>query len=203
LRTILNEYDDIELACVGDIAAAVSQHREFTPDVVLLNPSNGWVDSPELIRQVGGRDKTARVLLLVGDGSTPLDAHDLADGVVLVQAEPGVLVAAIRLVAAGYGVLLPAMSRAAPVQPAKRDGSGRTALAALTERELEVLRVLARGATNAEIARELALSVSTVKSHVQSVLTKLGLSNRARAVAISHQLGIAGPAPLPPGTIGH
>lgn len=117
-----------------------------------------------------------------------------ADGFLLKRSRPAEVVHAVRLVAAGDSLLFPA----SVLQLAARYGAGRTdteplARARLTEREAEVLRLMARGLTNAEIAATLAVGAETVKSHVSAVLAKLGARDRTQAVIAAYDSGFVAP----------
>jgi DNA-binding NarL/FixJ family response regulator len=203
-RMILDAEGD--LAVVGEASdglQAVSQARALKPDVVLMD-----IRMPEL----DGIEATRRVLDAAGDGERPtrvlmLTTFDLneyvydalragASGFLLKDVPPEDLAAGIRVVARGEALLAPAITRrlieefarASPVAPSPPRG-----LDELTERELEVFKIMARGLSNAEIAAELVVSETTVKTHVARVLMKLGVRDRVQAVVLAYESGVAVP----------
>jgi DNA-binding NarL/FixJ family response regulator len=203
-RMILDAEDDLEIVGeAADGAEAVAQAAELRPDVVLMD-----IRMPEL----DGIEATRRVLDAGADGERPtrvlmLTTFDLneyvydalragASGFLLKDVPPEDLAAGIRVVARGEALLAPAItrrlieefSRAAPATPPRHPG-----IDELTERELEVFKVMARGLSNAEIARELVVSETTVKTHVARVLMKLGVRDRVQAVVVAYESGVAVP----------
>lgn len=181
--------------------------QRLDPDVVIVNSLSLPPRWPDSIARLCARasSQPQRVLLIVGEQENAVTrrARADADGIVLLQARPAQFVAAINLVAAGYSVDVPDQQpepgAASAVGPASAavPAAGRPARAprwsavrALTRRELDVLRAVAQGRTNAEIARMMTVSESTVKSHVQNLLAKLGLPNRASAVALAYEAGM-------------
>jgi DNA-binding NarL/FixJ family response regulator len=195
-RMILRAEPDIEVAGeAGDGAEAVALARELHPDVVLMDVRMPNVDGIEATRRiVDGADDSPRVLVLT---TFDLDEYVYealragASGFLLKDAPEEQLVAGIRIVADGGSLFAPAVTRrlierfagAPPRQPPP-------ALAELTPRELEVLRLLARGLSNAEIAAQLVLSEHTAKTHVAHILGKLGLRDRVQAVVRAYESGI-------------
>ena len=195
-RLILEAEPDIEVAGeAADGDQAVAAALETRPDVVLMDIRMPVLDGIEATRRLTPRLGATRVVML-----TTFDLDDYvvdafragASGFLLKTAPPPQLVAAIRTVHAGDGLLAPASTRrlieqaARPIVPAP-------ALDTLTAREYDVLRLLARGLTNAEIATELVVEPSTVKSHVASVLAKLGLRDRVQAVVFAYESGLIRP----------
>jgi DNA-binding NarL/FixJ family response regulator len=192
-RMILSAEPDLEVVGeAGDGEAAVSAALELEPDVVLMDVRMPELDGIEATRRIAGR---ARVLMLT---TFDLDEYVVdafragASGFLLKTAPPQQLVAAIRTVYEGEALLAPESTRklieqfAAPV-------AASPALDELTTRERDVLRLLARGLTNAEIAAELVVEPSTVKSHVASLLGKLGLRDRVQAVVFAYEHGVVRP----------
>jgi two-component system, NarL family, response regulator LiaR len=193
LRTFLELQDDIEVVQdVADGEAAVAAAERQAPDVVLMDLVMPGVDGVEAIRRIRERRPQARVLVL----SSFLDDERLfpavragAAGYLLKDVEPRELVRAIRTVHGGEGLLHPAVAArlmdefAAGAAP-RPDADG------LTNREREVLTLIARGLPNKLIARELSISEKTVKAHVSSILGKLGLTDRTQAALYAVRSGL-------------
>jgi NarL family two-component system response regulator LiaR len=193
LRTFLELQEDIEV--VGDVAdgeAAVAAVERQAPDVVLMDLVMPGVDGVEAIRRIRARSPGARVLVL----SSFLDDERLfpavragAAGYLLKDVEPRELVKAIRTVHGGEALLHPAvaarlMDEIAAGRAAEPDLDG------LTDREREVLTLIARGLPNKLIARDLSISEKTVKTHVSSILGKLGLTDRTQAALYAVRSGL-------------
>ena len=208
-RSLLNEEPDIDV--VGEAAdgeRAVAAVRRFEPDVALMDIRMPGVDGLEATRRLIEAGSATRVLILT---TFDLDEYVYeglragASGFLLKDASPEQLIAAIHVIAAGDAVLAPSVTRRVVERftqlPARRDESS-TALAELTAREREVLKLLARGLANAEIASELVVSGATIKTHVRNVLAKLGLRDRVQAVIFAYEAGLVQPgqaeAPPPP-----
>jgi NarL family two-component system response regulator LiaR len=192
LRTFLELQEDIEVVQdVADGEAAVAAAERQAADVVLMDLVMPGVDGVEAIRRIRERRPQARVLVL----SSFLDDERLfpavragAAGYLLKDVAPQELVRAIRTVHGGEGLLHPAvaarlMDEFAGGTPAPPDADG------LTVREREVLALIARGLPNKLIARELSISEKTVKTHVSSILGKLGLSDRTQAALYAVRSG--------------
>ncbi|HEY2938506.1 MAG TPA: response regulator transcription factor [Gaiellaceae bacterium] len=195
-RMILGSEAGIEVVGeAADGAEAVALTAELRPDVVLMDVRMANIDGIEATRRiVDGSDGAPRVLVLT---TFDLDEYVYealragASGFLLKDAPEEQLVAGIRIVAEGGSLFAPAVTRrlierfagAAPAEPP-------TALAELTPRELEVLRLLARGLSNAEIAAELVLSEHTAKTRVAHILGKLDLRDRVQAVVLAYEAGI-------------
>jgi DNA-binding NarL/FixJ family response regulator len=193
-----------DLEVVGeaaDGAEAVEQAGRLAPDVVLMDVRMPGMDGLEATRRLAGPGVAdpAKVLILT---TFDLDEYVYealragASGFLLKDALPEELAAAIRVVAAGEALLAPSVTRRlirrfAGQSPAKASDIG--VLERLTEREAQVLRLVARGLSNAQIAQELVVSDTTVKSHVAHLLMKLGLHDRVQAVVLAYETGFIQP----------
>jgi DNA-binding NarL/FixJ family response regulator len=191
-----------EAADGAQAVAAVIKHR---PEVVLMDIRMPEMDGLEATRRIlaapAGRD--CRIIILT---TFDLDQYVYAalsagaSGFLLKDVTPEQLVAAVRMVRSGDALLAPSITRRLVERFAPRAAT-RTAvhadLSELTPRELEVLRLLARGLSNAELAAELTLSEATVKTHVGRILTKLQLRDRVQAVVLAYETGLAGPGAGP------
>jgi DNA-binding NarL/FixJ family response regulator len=196
-RMILESQKDIEV--VGEAAdgrEALEQGRALKPDVVLMDIRMPELDGLEATRQLVGAGCAPRVLILT---TFDLDEYVYeamkagASGFLLKEVRPEQLADAVRVVAAGETLVSPAITRRLIEEFVRRPppGSGPPAeLTLLTERELEVLKLIARGLSNAEIASTLFLSEATVKTHITHVLTKLNLRDRVQAVVLAYESGL-------------
>jgi DNA-binding NarL/FixJ family response regulator len=201
-RLVLEHHDDLEV--VGEAAdgrQAIHSAERLEPDVVLMDIRMPELDGIAATRAITER-LPARVLVLT---TYDLDEYVYdalqagASGFLLKDTPPERLVDGIRAVAAGEALLAPAITRRL-IEEFARIGRERRAqpapeLAELTPRELEVLRLVARGLSNAEIAEELVLGDTTVKTHVAHVLSKLGLRDRVQAVVLAYESGLVTPSP--------
>ncbi|MFJ6671961.1 response regulator [Actinosynnema sp. NPDC091369] len=195
---LLDAQDDIAVVgSAGDGVAAVGEVRRLRPDVVLMDVRMPEMDGLTATRLLA--DDPVRVLVL-----TTFDLDDYvyealragASGFLLKHAPASELLAAVRVVARGDALLAPSVTKrliedfvkAQPVRVVKP-----AALGALTERETEVLRLIAQGLSNGEIAAHLVLAEQTVKTHVSRVLMKLGLRDRAQAVIAAYESGLVVP----------
>ncbi|GHH83682.1 LuxR C-terminal-related transcriptional regulator [Streptomyces capitiformicae] len=195
LAHVLREYPDLTLVgSARDSPAALEATLDSSLDVLVINTACRSIDVVNLMHRAAHYSGAgvSRMLLLTNDANNPVhaEADKLgAGGVVLAWEEPQFLVSAIRLVSGGYRIGVPDQGEPDRT-PSRRQSVRHTALDLLTLRERQVLKLLARGMKNAEIAGELVVSESTVKTHVQNLLIKLGLRNRASAVAVAYELGI-------------
>ena len=199
-RMILRAEPGIEvIGEAGDGDEAVAAARELMPDVVLMDVRMPNLDGIEATRRIlSGPEPVPRVLVLT---TFDLDEYVFgalragASGFLLKDAPEEQLVAAIRVAADGGALFSPAVTSRLIERFASLDGGDATppSLEDLTSRELEVLRLLARGLSNAEIAAQLVLSDHTVKTHVARVLSKLGLRDRTQAVIAAYESGLVRP----------
>ncbi|MFJ8580735.1 response regulator [Micromonospora sp. NPDC093277] len=207
-RVILEVEDDIEV--VGEAAdgeRAVAMARATRPDVVLMDVQMPVLDglaAASRITAEGGPDGPAVLILTTFDRDDYLFAalRAGASGFLLKNGTPEDLIDAVRVVARGDGLIAPALTRRVIAAFAQPGGLGRPPAvsppagsppASLTQREYEVLELLARGVSNAEIAAALHLGEATVKTHVSRVLAKLGLRDRVQAVIFAYEHGIVQP----------
>jgi DNA-binding NarL/FixJ family response regulator len=192
-RMILDAEPDLEVVAeAADGREAVERALETRPDLVLMDIRMPLLDGIEATRQLLAALPATRVLILT---TFDLDEYVVeafragASGFLLKTAPPQHLVAAVRTVQEGDALLAPASTRRL-IEQVARPPAEPAALEQLTAREHHVLRLLARGLTNAEIAAELVVEPSTVKSHVASVLAKLDLRDRVHAVVFAYESGL-------------
>ena len=194
-RMLLAGEQDIEVVAeASNGLEAVEKAGRFQPTVVLMDIRMPELDGLEATRRILGADNAARILILT---TFDLDEYVYdalaagASGFVLKDDPPEQLIAAIRTVAAGDALLSPAITKRVikqfariprPAPPREFDD--------LTTREQEVFRLIANGFSNPEIARELYISETTVKTHVTHILQKLNLRDRVQAVVLAHQTGL-------------
>ncbi|MCF3131686.1 response regulator transcription factor [Streptomyces olivochromogenes] len=187
----------------GDIPQIASSVSDLRPDVVVIDSETNSLDAAEVVRFLGSEAPGSPSLALVGEFDDQVQRLLRAGvrGLLLNRSSPVEIVSAVRLVAAGYALLFPCRGRRLVDWQAPADGDKQEArheaLRKLTRREVDVLRLIARGCSNAEIAEMLFVSESTVKSHVQRMLDKLELRNRIHAVIYAYEIGMvrtAGPS---------
>jgi DNA-binding NarL/FixJ family response regulator len=196
-RAILEEQDDLEVVGEAeDGGQAVAISAELQPDVVLMDVRMPGVDGIEATQRLLRDGDAPRVLILT---TFDLDEYVYdalkagASGFLLKDAPRDQLVGAVRTVAAGEALLAPALVRRLIEDFVRRPAPGArspTELNDLTERELEVLTLVARGLANAEIATRLFVSEATVRTHVTHILAKLGLRDRVQAVVLAYESGL-------------
>jgi DNA-binding NarL/FixJ family response regulator len=197
LRMILDAQPDLEVVGEAVNGRDALQHaRELSPDLVLVDVRMPELDGLETTRRLLDRDPGPKVIVL-----TTFDLDDYvyeairagASGFLLKSAPPHQLIAGIRTVMAGDALLAPEITRRLldrfVARPPRPTGTPQ-AFAELSPRELEVLRLIADGRSNAEIAADLYLSEATIKTHVTHILTKLRLRDRVQAVALAYRTGL-------------
>jgi DNA-binding NarL/FixJ family response regulator len=200
-RMILEAREDIEvIGEAEDGAQALEMTWRQLPDVVLMDVRMPRIDGVEATRRLVGAGAEARILILT---TFDLDEYVFealragASGFLLKDVQPAQLVDAVRVVARGDALLDPTVTRrlldrfahtlpGAPERPPPEMGE-------LSDREREVLELMASGLSNAELAERLVLSETTVKTHVSSILRKLGLRDRVQAVVLAYQAGLVKP----------
>jgi DNA-binding NarL/FixJ family response regulator len=198
--TLLNAQPDIQV--IGEAVngqEAIARAAELRPDVILMDVRMPVLDGLQATRQISALDIGPRILIL-----TTFDLDDYvyealragASGFLLKDASAGELAEAVRVVAAGDGLLAPSVTRrliaefarlGAPRSPDRKN------LKDLTDRETEVLALVARGLANGEIATRLFVAEQTIKTHVSRILMKLGLRDRAQAVVFAYESGLIRP----------
>jgi DNA-binding NarL/FixJ family response regulator len=199
-RMILDAQKDIEVVGeAGDGREAIAKANELHPDVVLMDIRMPELDGLEATRRLVDGEESPRVLMLT---TFDLDEYVYeamkagASGFLLKEVPPEMLAEAVRVVVAGNALLAPAITQRLIEEYVRRPppGSGTpTELSDLTQRELEVLKLVAHGFSNAEIASSLVVSEATVKTHVTHILTKLRLRDRVQAVVFAYESGLVLP----------
>ena len=197
-QMILDVQPDIEVVGEAiDGSDAIRRYERLTPDVVVMDVRMPAMDGIEATRRLTALDPPARVLILT---TFDLDEYVYealragASGFLLKDRPPEELVAAVRVIAAGEALLAPSVTRRLIEEFAKRaPTASRDELAELTDREQDVLVLMARGLSNREIARSLFVAETTVKTHVGRILGKLRLRDRAQAVVLAYESGLVQP----------
>ena len=201
-RLLVDTAPDLEV--VGEAATgaeAVEIATREKPDVLLMDIRMPEMDGIEATRQITGSGPTADVRVLI---LTTFDLDEYvyaalragASGFLLKDTPPTDLLAAIRVIAAGDALLAPAITRRLIAEFARRPEPGRPPAATLegvTDREREVLTLIARGLSNAEIAQALHVTMATAKTHVGRLLAKLGARDRAQLVMVAYETGLVQP----------
>ena len=201
-RMLVESAEDLEVVGeAGDGAEALALARELQPDVVLMDIRMPEMDGIEATLELSRDPRTAEVRVLV---LTTFDLDEYvfkalragASGFLLKDTDPDDLLNAVRVVASGEALLAPGVTRRLIAEFAKQPAGASpdpAALAALTERELEVLGLVGRGLSNAEIGAALFISPATAKTHVSHVMLKLSARDRAQLVVIAYESGLVQP----------
>lgn len=199
-RMILDARDDIEVVGeAGDGAGAIRLASELEPDIVLMDIRMPGIDGISATREIVGAEGPARIIILTTHDADEYVFSALragASGFMLKDVRPAELADGVRVVAAGDALLAASVTRTlldrfAGTLPDSADPS--PLLEELTEREREVLKFVALALSNAEIAKRLTVTEATVKTHVSSVLRKLGLRDRVQAVVFAYDVGLVRP----------
>jgi DNA-binding NarL/FixJ family response regulator len=202
LRAVLSSDDSIEVVGeAGNGRAAIAETRRNRPNVVLMDVRMPDLDGLSATREILATSPQVKVAIL-----TTFEQDDYifgaltsgASGFLLKRTRPEELIAAIHTIADGDSLLSPSVTRKVIERMATQpvaDPSAQRRAEALTPREREVLELIARGLSNGEIAAELVIEESTVKTHVKHILTKLGLRDRVQAVILAYESGLARPGP--------
>lgn len=201
IHAVVESSDSLEIVGTAhDLSCDSDGICRLAPDVVIVNAvslsQKGLDGITEFAARAVGR--RPRMLMIVNGQENAAARHVGAavDGIILIRARAEEFVAVVKLVAAGYSIAIPERRRTEGKVSLRLEMEDRPATAgrdlakALTRRELDVLHAVAKGYTNAEIARTMTLSESTVKSHIQNLLAKLGQPNRAGAVALAYEAGV-------------
>jgi DNA-binding NarL/FixJ family response regulator len=205
-RMVLDAHEGVDvIGEAGDGAEAIAESARLHPDVVVMDVRMAGMDGIEATRRISAEVPDSRVLILT---TFDLDEYAVAglragaSGFLLKDVQPGELVAAIKTVASGDAVVAPGVTRRLLDRFVVRsqDGSGRSEpvdshkLGLLTDRERDVLGLIAQGLSNFEIAAELHLSEATVKTHVSRILSKLEVRDRVQAVIFAYETRLVRPS---------
>jgi DNA-binding NarL/FixJ family response regulator len=199
LRAIFDAQTDLRvIGEASDGAEVPPLVARLRPDVVLMDVRMPAIDGIQATRHLVGQGRDAPRVLVITTFENDAYVYEAlragASGFVSKSARPAQLVDAVRVVARGDSLLFPAVIRRLAGTYAGDRGDRRLPGAPLTDRELEVLRLMAAGRSNTEIAADLVLGVATVKTHVGNVLTKLGARDRTQAVIAAYESGFVTPA---------
>ncbi|MGW2488363.1 response regulator [Streptomyces sp. NPDC001606] len=200
---IIDSREDLEVVGeAGDGIEAVALAQSLVPDVILMDVRMPRMDGIEATRRLAAAGNPARIIMLTTfDLDEPVFSalRAGASGFLLKDIRPDELAAAVRLVARGEALLAPTVTRRLLDRFAGKlpGGTAPPALDALSEREIEVLTLVARALSNDEIAQELTLSRATVKTHLSAILTKLGLRDRVQAAVLAYETGLVRPGSAP------
>ncbi|MFJ9691015.1 response regulator [Kitasatospora sp. NPDC101183] len=202
IRAVLEAQPDLTVVGeAADGAEALALARSLRPDVVLMDVRmpvlDGLAATRELLRPGPPGERPPKILVVTTFENDDYVYEALragADGFLLKRSRPAEIAHAVRLVASGESLLFPAAIRRLSAGHGNPQARAAMARAALTEREAEVLRLVAGGLSNGEIAERLFLGVQTVKTHVSSVLGKLGARDRTQAVIAAYESGFVGPS---------
>ncbi|MFJ8649308.1 response regulator [Streptomyces sp. NPDC093546] len=199
LSAVLGAQPDIEVVGeAADGAAVLPLVRRLRPDVVAMDVRMPLMDGIEatrlLLRTVPDPPKILVVTTFENDEYVYGALRAGADGFLLKRSRPAEIAHAVRLIAEGESLLFPAAVRALAAEYGNSDARAALERAALTQRESAVLRLMARGLSNAEIAAELVVGAETVKTHVSAVLAKLGARDRTQAVIAAYESGFVAPS---------
>ncbi|MFG2546329.1 response regulator [Streptomyces sp. NPDC048594] len=202
IRGILDDEDDLHVVAeAADGHAALTACRELRPDVVLMDIRMPGMDGLEAARRIAADQQLAAVKVVM---LTTFDLDEYvygalrsgATGFLLKDTEPEELLRAVRVAARGDALISPSVTRRLIAEFAERPNSARTPdrrLDALTSREREVMRLIAAGHTNEEIARQLVVSPLTAKSHVSRIMAKLGARDRTQLVVMAYEYRMVSP----------
>jgi DNA-binding NarL/FixJ family response regulator len=203
-RMLLSREQEIEVVAeASNGLEAVAAAARFKPTVILMDIRMPELDGLQATRRILAADDTARILILTTFDFDQYVYEALragASGFLLKDDPPEQLLAAIRIVAGGDALLSPAVTKRVIRQFARiRPSSPPREVGELTERELDVFRLVTRGYSNAEISRELYISDTTVKTHITHILQKLNLRDRVQAVVLAYETGLFEADARPPG----
>jgi DNA-binding NarL/FixJ family response regulator len=200
-RSLLDSQEDIEVVGeAGDGEEAVRLAQELTPDVVLMDIRMPGTDGLAATRRIASDDRLADVRIVIlttfGLDDYVFDAiRSGASGFLVKDTEPAELIQAVRVVAVGDALLSPSVTRQLLLEFATRakEPQASAGLDELTEREREIVALVAEGLSNQEIAQRLYVSPATAKTHVSRAMTKLGARDRAQLVVMAYESGLVRP----------